>query len=184
MTTIEVIRNYLQEAIAAETSFESQLRSSSHDGDDFEVQALFFGHAAQTNHHIQRLTARLGELDGNTSEAKSSLAHSFSLAPKLAQATHSPEERLVQNLIMAFSVANGARAMYEALAAVAHMAGDAVTESLAFELVADEATVAEKIWHFLPSRSKIAFNTATAGEIDPAIETRTVDDRIVDETSL
>ena len=184
MTTIEVIRKYLQDAIAAETSFENQLRSSSHDGDDFEVQALFFGHAAQTNHHIRRLTVRLGELDGNASEAKSALAHSFSLAPKLAQTTHSPEERLVQNLIMAFSVANGERAMYEALAAAARAAGDAITENLVLEMAAEEATVAEKIWHFLPSRSKIAFNTATAGEIDPSVDTKTVDGRIVDETSL
>jgi ferritin-like metal-binding protein YciE len=184
MTRVEAIGKYLQDAIAAETSFESQLRSSSHVGDDFEVQALFFGHAAETNHQIQRLTARLQELGGAASEGKSSLAHSFGLAPKLAQATHSPEERLVQDLIMAFSVSNGGRAMYEALAAAARAAGDAATEQLALEIAAEETAAAEKIWHFLPSRSKIAFNTATAGEIDPAVDTKTTEDRIVDESLL
>jgi len=184
-TEVEVIRRYLQDAIAAETSFESQLQSFSHEGgDDFEVQALFFGHAAETSRQIERLKARLGELGGSPSGAKSSLAHLFSFAPKIAQITHRPEERLVQNLIIAFCVENGERAMYEALAATARSAADSVTEALAREIAAEETATAEKIWHFLPSRSKIAYNMLTAGEIDPSVDTRTVDDRIVDETLL
>ena len=183
-TEAGVVRRYLQDAIAAETDFESQLKSFAHEGDDFEVQALFFGHAAETSRQIQRLAARLQELGGIPSETKSSLAHFFSSAPKIAQATHKPEERIVQNLIMAFCVENGERAMYEALATTARVAGDAVTERLAREIAAEEAATAEKVWHFLPSRSKIAFNVLTAGETDPSVDTRTVDDRIVDETLL
>jgi ferritin-like metal-binding protein YciE len=108
----------------------------------------------------------------------------FSSAPKIAQATHKPEERIVQNLITAFCVENGERAMYEALATTARIAGDGATERLAREIAAEGTATAEKIWHFLPSRSKIAFNVLTAGEIDPSVDTRTVDDRIVDETLL
>ncbi len=184
-TQVEVIRRYLQDAIAAETSFESQLRSFAHEGgDDFEVQALFFGHAAATSRQIEGLKIRLDELGGDSSGAKSSLAHLFSFAPKMAQAAHRPEERLVQNLMVAFCVANGERAMYEALATTARSAADSVTEALARQIAAEETATAEKLWHFLPSRSKIAFNMLTVGEIDPSVDTKTVDDRIVDETLL
>ena len=184
-TEVELIRRYLQDAIAAETSFESQLRSFAHEGgDDFEVQSLFFGHAAETSRQIERLKYRLSELGGNPSGGKSSLAHLFSFAPKIAQATHKPEEKLVQNLIIAFCVENGERAMYEALAATARSAADGVTEALAREIAAEETVTAEKIWHFLPSRSKIAFNMLTPGEIDPSVDTRTTEDRIVDESLL
>jgi len=181
---VEIIRRYLQDAIAAETNFEGQLRLLAHEGDDFEVQALFFGHAAETHRQIERLTARLQELGGIPSVAKSSLAQLFNSAPKMAQATHIPEERTVQNLVMAFSVENGERAMYEALAVTARMAGDLVTEQLAREIAAEEFVTAEKIWRFFPSRSKIAFNMATVGEVDPAVETKTADDRVTDGTLL
>jgi ferritin-like metal-binding protein YciE len=182
---VEAIQKYLQDSLAAESSFESQLRSFAHEvGDDFEVQALFFSYAAETHRRIERLTVRLQDLGGGgtTSGAKSSLAHLFNFAPKLAQAGHALEERIVQNLIAAFSVANGKRAMYEALAAAAGTASDTTTEALARETAAEESATAEKIWHFLPSRSKIAFNVVTAGEIDPSIDTRTTDNRIVDGT--
>lgn len=181
-TAVEVVRRYLQDAIAAETSFESQFRSFAHEGrDDFEVQAHFFEHAAATHRRIGRLTARLEELGGSVSGAKSFLAHLFSFAPKIAQATHLPEEQLVQNLIAAFSVINGEYAMYEALATTAQAAADHVTESLARGMAAEETATAEKTWHFLPSRSKIAFNLLTAGEIDPAVETKVGENRILDD---
>jgi hypothetical protein len=123
----------------------------------------------------------LQELGGAPSGGKSFLAHLFSFTPKLAQATHLPEERLVQNLIAAFSLANAERAMYEALATTARSAGDGMTEALASEAAAEETATAEKIWHFLPSRSKIAFNLLTAGEIDPAVETKVGENRILDD---
>jgi ferritin-like metal-binding protein YciE len=180
---VEAIQKYLQDSLAAEASFESQLRSFASDVvDDFEVQALFFGYAAETHRRIERLTARLQELGGSTSVAKSSLAHLFSSAPRIAQAGHALEERIVQNLIAAFAIANGKRAMYQALAIAAGTAADITTESLARETVTEESATAEKVWRFLPSRSKIAFNVLTAGEIDPSIDTKTTDDRIVDET--
>jgi len=181
-TAVEAVRRYLQDVIAAETSFETQLQSLAHEGgDDFEVQALFFAHAAETHRQIERLTARLAELGGSPPGTKSSFAHFSSLAPKIAQATHRPEERLVQNLIIAFCVENGERAMYEALATTAQAAADHVTETLAREIADEETATAEKIWHFLPSRSKIAYNMLTVGEIDPSVETKAGEHRILDE---
>ena len=176
---MSVIQKYLQDVIAAEEGFEGQFRSFAQDGEDFDVQALFLGHAAAIRRQIERLTLRLHELGGTPSKAKSSLAHLFSSAPKIAQAFHAPEERIVQNLMMAFAIESGKRAMYEALAVTSRQAADITTETLAREIAAEETAVAEKIWHFLPSRSKIAFNVLTAGEVDPAVDTRTVDDRIV-----
>ncbi len=83
------------------------------------------------------------------------------------------EGKLVQNLITALCVETGEMAMYEALASVAAAAGDGTTELLAREIQAEEQRTAEKLFHFLPTRSKIAFNVLTAGEVDPSVETKT-----------
>jgi ferritin-like metal-binding protein YciE len=178
-TPIEVLRRWIDDAVAAETSFETQLRSFSREGDDSEVQELFRVHADQTRAQYQRLTERLKQLDGSPSKAKSWLAHLLGLFPRSAQIAHQEDERVAQNLIATFALESAECAMYEALAAVAKAAGDAQTEHLAREIKAEERDVAAKIWHLLPSRSKIAYNMLTAGEIDPAIETKVADDRLV-----
>lgn len=175
----DVIRKYLQDAIAAEDSFESQLRSFSAVGDDAEVQAVFAIHANETAVQSKRLTVRLGELGGAPSAVKTVLAHLFSLTPRTAQLTHTPDERLVQNLIAAFAVETSECAMYEALAAVAQAKGDAITERLARDIQSEEQQTALKLWSFIPSRAKIAFNLLTAGELDPAVETKLPDDRLL-----
>lgn len=175
----DVMRRYLEDAIAAESSFESQLRAFSAEGDDEEVRGAFAEHADETRRQYYRLSARLEQLGGNPSNTKSMLAHLFSLTPRLAQASHRQEERTAQNLIMAFSVETGECAMYEALATVAEVAGDSVTQSLARDIQAQERRTAERIWRFIPSRAKIAFNVLTAGEIDPALATRAVVNRVL-----
>ncbi len=53
----DVIRRYLKEAIAAENSFESQVRTFATEGDDERAHALFQQHADETHRQIQRLTA-------------------------------------------------------------------------------------------------------------------------------
>ena len=173
----DVIQRYLQDAVAAESSFETQLMSFSREGDDAEVQTVFATHARETQLQIKRLTARLEELGGSPSAAKDMLAHIFGVTPRTAQLTHTPDERLAQNLAMAYAVEAGECAMYEALAVVAQAAGDTTTEKLAREIQDEERRTAEKVWSYLPSRAKIAFNMLTAGEMDPAVETRMADDR-------
>lgn len=178
-TSTDLIRRYLDDAIAAEKSFETQLRGFAQEGDDAEVQAVFQRHAEETRVQYERLTARLEALGGTSSTAKSVLAHLLSLSPRAAQAGHTQEERLAQNLITAFAVEKSECAMYEALANVAAAAGDVSTEALAREIQAQESETADKMWRFIPTRSKIAFNMLTAGEIDPAIETKAPDDRVI-----
>lgn len=106
-------------------------------------------------------------------------AQIFSLSPKIATAKQNPEERIVQNLITAFSVEQSECAMYEALIHVARMAGDRETETLALKIQAEENRAAESLWHLLPSRSKIAYNILTMGEVDPSVETKTQEDQIL-----
>lgn len=175
----ELIKRYLQDTIAAESSFETQLAAFSREGDDAEVQALFAAHARETQIQSRRLTQRLEELGGSTSTTKSWLAHIFGLGPMAAQLAHTPEERLVQNLMMAYAVEKSECAMYEALAVACGAAGDAVTEQIARDIQEEQYQTADKIWSFLPSRSKIAFNLLTATEMDPAVETRMADDRVL-----
>jgi ferritin-like metal-binding protein YciE len=178
-TSGSLIKRYLEDAIAAERSFETRLRSFAAEGDDAEVQAAFLTHAEETRVQQERLGARLQALGGGTSAVKSFLDQLFALGPKSTQIGHSLDERLVQNLMVAFAMEKSECAMYEALATVAAAAGDAATEELARDIQAQESKTADKLWRFIPSRSKIAFNLLTAGEIDPAIETKAPDDRVI-----
>jgi ferritin-like metal-binding protein YciE len=148
-TSIEVIKRYLQDAIAAEKSFETQLHSFSKDGDNERVKSAFHQHLIETRNQIERLTARLERIGGSPSTAKSVLAHIFNLAPKATQIGHEKEERVTQNLIMVFAVENSECAMYESLAAIAEAAGDSETASLARSIQAEEKATADKVWRLL-----------------------------------
>jgi ferritin-like metal-binding protein YciE len=178
-TSSSLIRRYLEDAIAAERTFETRLRGFAEEGDDVEVHAAFLTHADETRLQHERLAARLEALGGATSSVKGFFEQLFALVPKFTQVGHSADERLVQNLVIAFAIEQSECAMYEALATVAVAAGDAGTEQLAREIQAQESAAAGKLWRFIPSRSKIAFNLLTAGEIDPAIETKAPDDRLL-----
>ncbi len=170
--SLNLIRTYLEDLIAAEASFESQLRTFGTNGDDQEVQAVFAAHAEQTRSQQDRLTTRLHELGGEPSTGKSMVAHLFALAPRTAQIAHLPEERAVQDLIVGYTVETSECAMYEGLATVAAATGDDTTARLAREIQSEEAHAAEKMWHFIRTRSIIAYNMLTIAEIDPAVETK------------
>ena len=176
---LDLIQTYLADAIAAEASIEAQLRDFASEGDDDEVKAVFAKHADDTLRHQQRLTGRISELGGSPSAGKNLLARLFSLTPRAAQLGHIQEERTVQNLIMAYTAARSQQAMYQALLSVAEASGDLPTTALAREIQAEETSTAEKLWHFLPTRSKIAYNMLTVQEIDPSVETRVADDRLL-----
>ncbi len=174
-----VIQRYLEDAIAAEKSFESQFRSFAEEGDDDEVQSLFAQHSRQTAEQIARLLARLEALGGSPSRLKDLLAHALALAPKAVQLGHLPDERLVQNLIAGFSIEMNECAMCQSLLTVANLAGDTITSSIASDIIAESREAAATFWSFIPTRAKIAFNMATAGEVDPAVETKAPDDRLL-----
>ncbi len=160
-TSIDVIKRYLEDAIAAERSFETQLEGFSKEGDDQIAQSLFRQHAIETKRQHERLTARLETLGGSPSGAKSLLAHIFGVSPKAASLGHEKEERTTQDLMMAFAVENSELAMYEALATVAEAAGDTITASLAREIQAEERATAEKVWKLLPSAAEESFRRIT-----------------------
>ncbi|MCU1225906.1 MAG: hypothetical protein JWQ42_3999 [Edaphobacter sp.] len=137
---------YLEDAIAAEKSFETQLNGFSKEADDPTVRQLFEQHAKETTDQYVRLTAGLGELGGSTSALKSMLAHVFNFAPKIAQLGHDEQERQTQNLMMAFAVENAEVAMYESLEEVCRIAGDRETEALALSIQKQERVTADKVW--------------------------------------
>ncbi len=163
-TSIEVIKRYLEDAIAAEKSFETQLQGFANDGDDPAAKAAFHQHSLETRQQHERLTARLEALGGSPSGAKSLLAHIFGLSPKTAQIGHEKEERTTQNLITAYAVENSEIAMYESLAAVAEAAGDTQTADLARSIQAEEKTTAERIWKLIPSAAIAALQRLTGSE--------------------
>lgn len=170
-TSVDVIKRYLEDAIAAEKSFETQLEGFAKEGNNPAAQSAFSQHARETRRQYERLTSRLESLGGTTSSAKSFLAHVFGLAPKTAQIGHEKEERTTQNLMMAFAVENSELAMYEALATVAETAGDGITAMLAREIQAEEKATAEKIWKLIPTAANDAFYKVTSGSNDPTIRT-------------
>ncbi len=156
-TSTDVIKRYLEDAIAAEKSFETQLQGFANEGDDPVAKAAFHQHALETRNQHTRLTARLEALGGSTSGAKSFLAHLFGLSPKAAQLGHDSEERTTQNLMIAYAVENSEMAMYESLATAAEAAGDTQTASLAREIQAEEKATAEKVWKMIPTAALQAF---------------------------
>ena len=160
----ESIQNYLEDAIAAEESFETQLRGFAEEGSGDQSRQLFLQHAEETRIQSERLTARLKALGGDPSGAKSFLAYLAGMSPKLAQMGHDVMDRLTQNLIIAFAVENCEVAMYESLIAVAETTGDSVTAQLARSIQAEEVATADKVWRRLAPTALSAFNKMAGAE--------------------
>jgi ferritin-like metal-binding protein YciE len=172
LNSAEAIRKYLQDAIAAEAAFEERLSRFANEGDDQDVQFAFAQHADETRRQRDRLADRLAALGSEPSKGEGAFAWLLDLPASLPQMGRNPEGRLLQNLITTFCIETGECALYEALATIARSAGDEITERLAREIQAEDQRAAETIFHFLPTRSKIAFNVLTADEVDPAVETK------------
>lgn len=145
----QVIRLYLDDTIAAEKSFETQLTLFSKEGNSPEAQRAFAEHAKETHGQYEKLTGRLKDLGGSPSATRSALAHLFALAPKAATIGHDASERTTQNLIMGYSVENFEVALYEVFAAVASEAGDRETEKIALDIQKQEKETAEKVWKLI-----------------------------------
>jgi ferritin-like metal-binding protein YciE len=154
------IKRYLEDAIAAEKSFETQLKGFAEEATLSEARSMFEQHAAETRVQYETLTSRLNELGGSTSTVKSFLAHMFNMAPKAAQIGHVAEERTTQDLIMAFSVENAEVAMYEALFVAADLAGDRPTADLARRIQAQEQQTADKVWSVIAHSAAQGFAAA------------------------
>ena len=134
----DTIVRYLQDAEAAERTFEDALASLSKAGDQPAVQNALanMSRVARTQH--ERLQARIEALGGSTSTTKSALAHVLGFAPMLAQVGQTPAEKNTQHLMIVIGAAAAESAMYEALATAAAAAGDPTTEQLARQLQNEE----------------------------------------------
>lgn len=153
----EVLRRYLEDAIAAEKNFETQLRAMAKQGDQVAPQQVFEEHANVTRSQHQRLEARLHELGGSSSTLKTLAAHFFNFAPKTAQIGHDEAEVSTQNLLIGYAVESSEIAMYEAMAVTARAAGDLQTEKLAREIQEEERDAAKKVWNLIDGSAQQAF---------------------------
>lgn len=145
----EILRRYLEDIIAAERSFETQLTFFSKEGDDSLARRAFAEHARETAAQYDQLSARLQALGGTPSTAKGFLAQVFAVTPMTAQAGHDATEHVTQNLMMAYAVENAEVAIYEVFSVVAGDAADRETEQLAQEIQKQEKATAEKLWPML-----------------------------------
>jgi ferritin-like metal-binding protein YciE len=166
--SIDIIKRYLEDAIAAERSFETQLRGFEKEGNNQQVRSLFAQHAEETRAQHEILTRRIDELGGSPSIAKSFMAHLFGMSPKAAQLGHDESERVTQNLMMAYAVENSEVAMYDALIAVCEAAGDVQTAGIARNIREQEKETAAKVWGFIAPCAQASFDKQLAEEHAPA----------------
>lgn len=161
----EIIQRYLQDAIAAEKSFETSLRSMAKEGDNQTVQQMFATHADETRIQYEQLTSRLEALGGSPSGVKSFMAHMFNMTPNTAKMGHEEEEKTTQNLMIAYAVECSEVAMYESLHAAAQAAGDSETAQLARSIQAQEKATAEKVWNHIAECAREAFYRLTTERV-------------------
>ncbi len=145
MTSQELVSTYIQDAEAAERNFEDALATFGKAGDQSPVQSFFQWASAKAKTQHERLEARLRELGGSPSTAKSVLAHILAFSTTAAQIGHEPAEKNTQHLIMCVGAASAEMAMYESLATVAAAAGDSKTEQLARQLQSEEKTTTTRL---------------------------------------
>lgn len=161
---MEILRDYVEDAIAAEKTFETQLNGFSKEGDFPTAQSAFAEHARETRTQYEQLTARLEGMGGSPSTMKSVLAHLFGAAPKLAQMGHEATERMTQNLMIANAVENAEVAMYEVLAEVSAAAGDRETERLARSIQQQERATGEKVWKLIAPAARRSIQNLTVAK--------------------
>lgn len=160
----EIIQRYLQDLIASEKAFESQLRSMGEDCTEPRVQEVLVSHADESKRQYERLTSRLQALGGSPSVTKSVLAHLFNAVPRAGQIGQREEDRITQNLIMAYAIEQSEVATYEALKVAAQTVGDSVTAQLAEEIQREEQMAAQRIWNLVPSNARTAVERQASGE--------------------
>ena len=163
-TSSELIQRYLQDAIASERAFESQLRSMAEEGDNPRVQELFVSHADESKRQCDRLTSRLQVLGGTPSTTKSIMAHIFGSIPKAGQIGQTEEDKNTQNLVMAYAIEQSEVASYEALKVAAETVGDIPTANLAEEIQREEQMTAQRIWNLIPANARLSVERQASGE--------------------
>ena len=154
----------LSDTISFLRAIEREFRSRSGSEDDSEVAALLMTQADRATAEADYL------LDYSAGEVVESTSGDWLLRLPVAVApAHAIEEQTMNNLMFAFTALSVHRASFAVLLQMAD----------ALKIDAESAaTAAEHSFHLLSTRSKIAFNILTPNEIDPAVETKSTDDRI------
>jgi ferritin-like metal-binding protein YciE len=160
----ELIKRYLQDAIASERAFESQLRSMAGEGDNPLIRELFANHADETKSQCNRLTSRLQVLGGSPSTAKGIVAHIFGALPKAGQIGQKEEDKNTHNLIVAYAIEQSEVASYEALKVAAEAVGDIPTANLVEEIQREEQMTAQRIWNLIPANARLSVDLQASGE--------------------
>ena len=150
-TSTALIKRYLESASAAENHSITQLKTFENEGDNAEVKAIFHAHRLETEQQQERLADRIKGLDGSASTGKGLLAYIFGMAQKARETGPEPEERTIQNLMVAYALENSEVAMYESLITMAEAAGDSETAELARSIQSEEREAADKFWKLLPA---------------------------------
>ncbi len=145
--------------------------------DDDEVRGLFEKQASERLRQAGLVISRLQDWGG--APDRSEVSSTLSPTPKVFQRGDALEERLVQNLMISYAAERGLCGLYELLAAASEFESDVATMNLAVQLRGEHENSAQELYHMLPSRTKIAFNMLTVSEVDPSVETKLADDRLV-----
>lgn len=177
--SMSLVCGYLNDAISAGKGFESELRKFAGEGDDEDVQTAFSTRAEQAKRQQERLLERLQELGGGISTDSHDFAHVFEAVAQPLSSGEIQEERAVYRLVTAYGIEQDGYAFYETLAVIAAAAADTTTEALARQIQAEEQQAGRKLFSFIRSRSKIAYNMLTPNELDPAVDTKAFDNPVV-----
>ena len=158
-TRDQVVQRYIQDVIAAEHAIEAQLRSFAADSDDDDdVRALMIVAADAS----RDAAAAFRDAGGG---AKNIAAETLAGMPRAAQVGHIREERIVQNLIAAYTHQMSRAGMYHALR-------NTINLPQAEQAITAAQDMAARLFHLIPTRSIIAYNMLTVTEVDPAVETK------------
>ena len=168
------LRQILGDAILLTQNLEREFRSLSREGDDEDVQSFFLEQADLSADESQYfLNCASGEV-----ESQSDLGEFVTQIPLALATARISEERLLQGLIATYTALSAKRALLITLNQTASNANETELAQVA-ESAAGKATEASgRAFHFIPTRSKIAYNMLTVDEADPAIDTKMADNRI------
>ena len=151
-----------------------EFRSLVPEGDDEDVQKFFLQQADLASDEAEFfLNYSGGEVDGT-----SDLSELVTQIPLALATARISEERILQGIIAVFTALNAKRAAFAGLRQVALKTGVSDLARAAAKVEAQAEEASGRAWHFLPSRSKIAFNMLTLDEVDPAVDTKMAGDRI------
>jgi ferritin-like metal-binding protein YciE len=157
MEANEIVIRYLQDAEAAERTFEDALAAFSKSGEQGPVQSLMSWMSEKAKSQHERLEARLAAYGAERSAMKSWLAHAIAFTPTSAQLGHTPDEKSTQHLMITYAAAAAEMAMYESLASVSEALGDLETAHLARQLQQEEQEDHVMAWQQLGPSAREAF---------------------------